>query len=74
MKIFVVTKLENISSMTRSLSSQCSGDFGEKSALKTVKYEKKSKKSPKIFGEKKKVRIFAVRLRNNGSSLKILKD
>ena len=74
MKIFVVTKLENISSMTRSLSSQCSGDFGEKSALKTVKYEKKSKKSLKIFGEKKKVRIFAVRLRNNGSSLKILKD
>ena len=74
MKIFVVTKLENISSMTRSLSSQCSGDFGEKSALKTVKYEKNQKKSLKIFGEKKKVRIFAVRLRNNGSSLKILKD
>lgn len=44
MKIFVVTKLENISSMTRSLSSQCSGDFGEKSALKTVKYEKNQKK------------------------------
>lgn len=65
MKIFVVTKLENISSMTRSLSSQCSGDFGEKSALKTVKYEKNQKKSLKIFGEKKKVRIFAVRLRNN---------
>ena len=35
---------------------------------------KKIKKSLKIFGEKKKVRIFAVRLRNNGSSLKILKD
>jgi len=44
MKIFVATKLENISSMTRRFSGQCSGDFGEKSALKTVKYEKNQKK------------------------------
>jgi len=44
MKIFVVTKLENISSMARRFSGQCSGDFWEKSALKTVKYEKNQKK------------------------------
>ena len=39
---------------------------GLKTAL-TIKINKKLKKSPKIFAGNKKVRIFAVRLRNNGS-------
>ena len=33
----------------------------------TIKINKNSKKSLKIFAGNKKVRIFAVRLRNNGS-------
>ncbi len=38
------------------------------------RWEKYFKKNEKKFGELKKVRIFAARLRNNGSYLKILKD
>jgi len=38
------------------------------------RWEKYLKKNAKKFGELKKVRIFAARLRNNGSCLTILKD
>ena len=48
--------------------------IGQILAIKTKKIRKMLKKSPEKFGGKEKVRIFAVRLRNNGSSLKILKD
>ena len=49
-------------------------EIGRILAIKTKKVRKMLKKSPEKFGDKEKVRIFAVRLRNNGSSLKILKD
>ena len=49
-------------------------EIGRFLAIKTKKVRKMLKKSPEKFGGKEKVRIFAVRLRNNGSSLKILKD
>ena len=53
----------------------CEGmEIGRFLAIKTKKVRKMLKKSPEKFGGKEKVRIFAVRLRNNGSSLKILKD
>ena len=53
----------------------CEGmKIGRILAIKTKKVGKMLKKSPEKFGGKEKVRIFAVRLRNNGSSLKILKD
>ena len=48
-------------------------EIGRILAIKTKKVGKMLK-SPEKFGGKEKVRIFAVRLRNNGSSLKILKD
>ena len=49
-------------------------EIGRILAIKTKKVRKILKKSPEKFGGKEKVRIFAVHLRNNGSSLKILKD